>query len=442
MNLKMTSYFVLALLFVALLLLPGLAMAQAADDAQASLQALSLDQAQKLAINNNAQLKAAAWSVKIAEDNLKEAKAGFLPTIVYSWTGNLTDPATPFPLAANPLNASNFLCATSVSANEILYSGGKIRNSIKLAELKLASAQEDERKIKQQVLYNVKDVYYRLWATEKMFVVTQNSYKNMDDHYQQVNKLYLAGSASKFDLLRAKVQCESFRPQMIQAQSNLDAVRLSLASLIGLDSTQLFTTVIDPGQLNLPNKVELVESDLLNLAYQNRPEMRQMAQAVEIAKTNLEMANAGFLPTLNLSAKYSGTTDLIVWKPNWTLTLNVTGTAYDGAASRARADNARDNLKLIALREQSLRDSIRLELEQACQNIQQSLDIIQTNQSLINFSKETLKLTQNRFESGIATIIDIADAQLALDKILGGYYQGIASYLSALAKLDLVTGID
>ncbi|HEX3044744.1 MAG TPA: TolC family protein [Bacillota bacterium] len=446
---KRIFYLGLALLLTTFLFLSDLTMVQAADATQTTPQTLSLDQALELAQKNSAQLKAAAQSVKIAEDSLQEAKAGLLPTVGYSFAVNKNDPAlmtgvkpAPPPTFLEPISVDQQYIG-AVSANEVLYSGGKIQMGVKLAELKLASAREDERKAKQQLIFNVKDAYYRLWAAEKMFIMTQSSYQNMEDHYQQVDKLFRAGSASKFDLLRTQTQCESFKPQLIQAQSSLTLVRLSLASIIGMDPTQLFTVAVDPDQLKLPERVQLVEADLLNLAYQNRPEIRQIAQAAEMAKCSSELAAAGFKPTVNLSTKYSamGTDfNLSQWTPQWTLTLSVSGNIYDGSATPARMANAKDNVELTALREQGLRDSIRFDIEQTCQNLQQSLDTIQANQSLIDLSKETLKLTQNRFDSGIATIMDIADAQLALDKTQGAYYQGIASYLSALAKLDLVTG--
>ena len=51
-------------------------------------------------------------------------------------------------------------------------------------------------------------------------------------------------------------------------------------------------------------------------------------------------------------------------------------------------------------------------------------------------------MTGIRVDNGMATTMDIMDAQLALDQALIGYYQGIVSYLTAEAKLDLVMGKD
>ena len=47
-------------------------------------------------------------------------------------------------------------------------------------------------------------------------------------------------------------------------------------------------------------------------------------------------------------------------------------------------------------------------------------------------------MTEIRVDNGMATTMDIMDAQLALDQALTGYYQGVVSYLTADAKVDLV----
>lgn len=51
-------------------------------------------------------------------------------------------------------------------------------------------------------------------------------------------------------------------------------------------------------------------------------------------------------------------------------------------------------------------------------------------------------MTEIRVDNGMATTMDIMDAQLALDQVITWYYQGIVSYLTAEVKLDLVMGKD
>jgi outer membrane protein len=55
-------------------------------------------------------------------------------------------------------------------------------------------------------------------------------------------------------------------------------------------------------------------------------------------------------------------------------------------------------------------------------------------------AQETLKLTQVRFDAGMATTMDIMDSQLALDQATNGYYKGSAAYRIAQARLEWSPG--
>ncbi|HEX7715607.1 MAG TPA: TolC family protein, partial [Bacillota bacterium] len=319
-------------------------------------------------------------------------------------------------------------------------------NSLKLARLKLASAVEDERKAKQQLTYSVKEAYYRLWLAEKMQGVAKSSYDNMERHYQRINSLYKAGTASRFDLLQAQVKWDNQKPSVIKAENGVKLARLSLATIIGIEPNREFQVEYDPSRLQLPEKVELSAQVVAEEAYQQRPELHQMQQLVEVAKANEALAKAGYLPNVALSYNYSlqGGSDIFLKNASNTVTLGVSlsGVAFDGFATPARVKSASENLELTRINEVNIKNQIRLETEQALQSLEESLETIRANQANIDLAQESLKMTQARFAAGMATTMDITDAQLVLDQASNGYYQGVSSYLTALAKLDLVAGKD
>lgn len=424
-------------------------------------ETISLEKCLELAMKNSKQLQQAAESVKVAQAGVQEASGGLYPSIGYQVGYQNSPNALPMyipviPPTATPGPMNNYTISdwmkvptdhgisASVSLNQPLYTGGKLLNLLKLTQIKLASAREDERKAKQQLNYNVKEAYYRFWLAEKMLDVAQDVYDNMGRHYQKVSNLNKAGTASAFDLLQAKVQWDNQKPQLIKAKNGLVMARLNLATFIGMEQSREFKVEYDPSNLRLPETVDLTLQILLDEAYQKRPELHQTQQLTEIAEANERIAKAGYLPTVALSYKYSdqGLDFNSQWMSTWTLSLGLSGVIFDGWATQARVSAAKDNLNLARIRENSLKDQIRLETQQALQTLEENLETIRANQGNLELAKEALKQIQVRFTAGVATTSDITDSQLALEQTLNGYYQGVSSYLTGLAKLDLIAGRD
>jgi len=128
-------------------------------------------------------------------------------------------------------------------------------------------------------------------------------------------------------------------------------------------------------------------------------------------------------------------------KDAWSVTISVGGKLYDRKID-AKIEQAKNKEDVSAIQETDLRDQIRLEAEQSLQNLTVSIETTRANQASIDLAREALRMTEIRVDNGMATTMDIMDAQLALDQALTGYYQGVVSYLTAEAKLDLVSGKD
>lgn len=411
---------------------------------------LTLAQCLELAYQNSQQLKIAAKNVAKAREGVKQAQAGFWPTLdyqigyqgqsqgqVYAWQ------YIPDYQAVVPVTGPQQGYGATVTVTQPLYTAGKLQNGLKLAQMQLNTMLEEERKVKQNLTYQVKEVFYQVWVAEKMLIVAQDSLQNMDRHVAQVQKFKLVGTASKYDLSRAEVQRDSLKPMVIKAENAVALVKLSLATRIGMDKDLRYTVAYDSSQLKLPGSSASVPEGALEKAYANRPELKEIAFLKQANSFKRSLAEAQYKPNLVLRGNYQGG-DIVTgnYAQTFTYTLAFVGTLHTGGATKAQVTSAKEDEEIAALQESGLKDQIRLEVQQAIQTIKESLATIQANQANISLAKDTLNYTQSRFDAGLATTMDIRDSQLALDQASNGYYQGIAAYLTALAKLDLVMGAD
>ncbi|HBF38141.1 MAG TPA: hypothetical protein DDW50_12560 [Firmicutes bacterium] len=437
---------IITLCIFTLIIIPQMVIANPSLPFTVQLETLSLDKCLELAAENSQQIKAAAKSVEIAKAAVKEVEGGFWPKLDYSILAMKAEEPI-YPYIVDPYRISTEGSGAAVSLTEPLYLGGKLINGVKLTKDQLNMALENERKAKQQLTFQVKQAFYQVWLAERLLKVAQSSYDNLEHHVAQVDNYFQVGTVSRFELLRAKVQRDSLKPQVITAQNSLKFATLNLAILLGLPKERLFTVEYDSNKIRLPEQFNVGMEQVLEAAYQNRPEMRQIKQAEKMSQLQMKLAEAGYKPKVVLIGQYQEQSldySTSSWNDDkyWTLTLNITGNIFDGFATSAKVTGAKENVDLSSIKESGLRDQIRLDVEQSVQSIQESLEVIHANQSNIDMAKESLELTQARFEEGMATTMDIMDSQLASDQALSGYYRGIALYLTAEAKLDLADGKD
>lgn len=431
---------IIYLFFLVIMSLPVRTLA--ADNLQTTAQPkiLTLEQCLDWAFQNNKQLLEKEKQVAIAEGAVKEAKGGFWPTLNYQAVHEKSD-VTQYQVG---LAYEDHQFAAGVNASMPLYTGGMLRNNLKLARIQLDIAQEALRKAKQQLIHDVKQAYYQVWLGEKVVQVQEASYQNLNQHVNRVQIRYNAETASKLDLMRAKVQRDTLKPKVINAQNQLVLAKLQLATIIGYPKDQPYQVRYDAAQLEMPESVTLSLSGILNEAHENRPELRQIQHKAGINQIVTAMEKASYKPNAGLSVGYGGKYKDVTfedWYDAWTLTFSVGGKLYDRKI-HAKIEQAKKEEELTGIQEANLRDMIRLEAEQSLQNLTVSMETTRANQASIELAKEALRMTGIRVDNGMATTMDIMDAQLALDQALIGYYQGIVSYLTAEAKLDLVMGRD
>jgi len=436
----------LALLLGVTFLTFGLARAES----EQSSEVISLEKAMILAMQNSTQLKIATVNMAVSKMKLKEANAAFMPNLDYQFGYNRSSEGQ---WSLNPnfnlANPSSIMVKGSpdqylgkISLSQKIFTGGRLTATQRLAEINLELSELEWLKAKQQLTYQVKEAYYRLWLAEQMFLVSKNSNQNMSKHLEQVKKFYQIGTVSKFEVLRAQVQLEGLKPQLIKAENGVKLTKLNLATLIGFKKTDPFVISNESAKSVLGNNSFALDG-LLDEAYQKRPEMQQNQKLLEISQMKTKLAQAGYKPNVLLVGSYQGLGDdfsLGEWKQIWMLGVNISGNLFNGGATTAQVSGSKEEQALVELRKNGLQDQIHLELEQTLQGIDEAEEMTKANQAQLELAKEALRLTKGRFEAGMATTLEIMDAQLAYDQAASGYYQGLAGELIALAKLELVMG--
>jgi outer membrane protein TolC len=145
-----------------------------------------------------------------------------------------------------------------------------------------------------------------------------------------------------------------------------------------------------------------------------------------------------FFPDISGSGTYGGSQSQL--NEQWTLGLTFSWSLFDGGSRIARYQEAKANLDGAKARVKSQELDIIQNLEQAQIAVEEAQERIQAAQALVASAQENFRLAQGRFDAGVGTTLELADAQLALTQAQNTESQALADYRISLARLDRAVG--
>lgn len=403
---------------------------------------LSLAECLKLGFQNHVTIIVADHRIAIAEKGVREKYGSYLPAVNYNIYRKKSSSEQLY--YGVPVTSESDTYTEGVSVTQYLYAGGAIKSGYQIALLNLELAVEDKRRAEQELAYNIKSDFYDLWLKQQSYRTALTFQENMAKHYQLINQMYQLGRCNKLDLSQARILWEEQKVSTLTAGNKMAEARLTLAALIGIDKFQEFEPELDISEIDLSEEYEADPRAIAGEAYIQRPDLRRMKQSVAIAEYQIVQAKAGLLPKVSLSYDYQ-LSDEELFGDNtkqWSLSLNLSGMAFDGFATKNRIEAARENLKLLQHQEVSQRDQVMVEVIQTIRSLKETKYLIDTNRLNIDLARENVNLTGIQFNNGKATTNDFKDAQMSLLQALDGYHGQVINYLIQQARFDYVTGAD
>jgi len=411
---------------------------------------LTLEDSIHLALSQNPYHLAAGERVKAAKSKIREAAAGFLPSLNAQGLATLDEklfelefpsfiPGEP-PQKVSVDFTRDYQFSMSFSLP--LFTSGRLVSGYKQARYNLQSTEEALRQSKHVTVFNTKRAFYGYLLSEEFVKVAEEAVEVTEKHFKNVKSLYKVGIASKFDLLRSEVQVANLKPQLIRARNNLKIAELSLKTLLGLD---LSKSVKIKGDL----AYEAFEPDLeacLTRALLNRPEISQLRYQKQMAGEALKLARAVNLPTLALAGTYNFWADKLnfrkdIWQSYYAVNLVLTVPLFNGFTTSARVAQSKAMIKEVELNQKGLRDMVKFEVRKAILRIKEAKESLLSQEKNVEQAQESLRIAELNFSEGLATTLDVSSVQAALSQAKTNYSQALYDYVISLAELDRAMGV-
>ena len=409
---------------------------------------LNLPKTVQMALDYNRDIKNSQYALKKAEYAINQAQAGKKPTVDYNFgaqRSRATDAAT-YSRAASLMGSANSISnafSNGISVNIPLYTGGLVEGQIDVAKLGKTNAQEEILRVEQATKYSAIQGYYGLLAYQELQGVYHEAVDNLQGHLDNVQAQYNVGTKAKVDVLSSDVSLANAKTTAITADNNVAVAESNLNNILGLP----LETKLNLADHQLPfDTYNISLQEATDYAMKYRPEVLQAAIAVQEAERSIDIADAGNKPTVAITGGNDWADNTFPGidanKRSWKVAAGVTYNFYDGGATKAKVNQAKQDLLVARETEQKTRESVQLQVKQAYLNIRSAAQKVEETQTVVDQARENYRIQNIRYQAGVGINLDVLDAQLSLNQAQVNHIQALYDYNVGIAKLEQVMGVD
>jgi len=398
-----------------------------------SSYALNLDEAIKIALENNYDLQNKNIEVSQQIDNVNISKSSFLPKLDLSYGYSNIDKPT-----SSQYNDSGIL-STTISYN--LFNGLKDISNLDIANLDLKSTQYYKESLKFDTILNVKNAYVKYLNMQNTKDTFEVQYKLFKKQFEDSKVRYEQGLLAKNDLLQVQVNMSNALQNLTNAKANVEISKLELSNILGgKDLSNETIEKLDESKLD-NFKIE-------NQTIENRSELKALNLNLEALNKNEVVLNSSFYPKVDGSFSHKnyyensafGRYDSGVDEQS-VASINLSWNIYNGNSDKTKKlINKKEIVKLQnSIKKTKLQ--LNLQLQTAKLNYEVAKANYETATLSLDQAKENYNIVRNRFDEGVSSSTDLIDANYLLTQGKQNYYKAFFDKYISLETLKRVLEI-
>lgn len=449
MNINITKPFIYTILFF-------LALCLVSYMASAQTKKLSLDQALSLAMAHNRDIQISGLNVARSQQDVTIARSLSLPAA--GLNGQVSHYFLLPPFFGFSSNGAGG------GGNKVPYArfGGKdqfsaafwvtqsLYNPASRPSLRRSEKQEQQdrallRDKQTAVEADVRQTYLQILVLGERIRLQKESLSRNQKALDDAKSLLAQGRALRVDTLRAFTSVKNLEPDLLKLAYGIEVGRVQLKTLIGLDSTQdivLTDSLVLPPAVPIPSEEEVYAE-----AEKNRPDLRALAIQTGIDDQGILLANAARMPSVSVVGQYQVQTQtgrFNYFDASYPSTpyagVQVAVPLFTGYGNQARVRQAKLTRQQSVTRLDNAHEQLRATVRQSVANTLEAASRIQTRITVKEAASLSYDITQYRYANGVASRLELTDAELALTTAQSNYLEAIYDYISALIELDRTRG--
>lgn len=416
---------------------------------------ITLPDAVRIALEKNPARKAALAETRAANAGIKEAQSALLPRVVFTETATRgNDPVYAFGtrLRQQSFTAADFALdrlntPTPIGNFSTRFSGqwnvfdsfAKYKNIGRARDMQAAASQQLER-TSQELVFQAIDAYYGVLLALRRQEVAEQSGKTAEAVLLRAKARYESGLAVQSDFLSAEVNAANRRQQLIEARNQLAMARAQLSYALGLSGISDWQPAENLSDEALPLAAL---PDMEQRALAERPDLKAIASQESAQEKSVSAAKSAFGPKLNVFAGWEADNPTLFaggGGNNWTGGVELQFDLFSGGQKAAQLTQEKALQERVAAMRQSAENAVRLEVRRAYYNADTASQQVEVARAATEQAKESLRINQNRYDSGLATITDLLRVEETYRAAQSDYWAAIYRYRTGYARLQLAIG--
>jgi len=432
---------------------------------------ITLEQAIKIGIENNSDLKQVKLDIDKAEAQVKEVFGNALPTLDFSanfahaikkqvmpidfeamlmtavygvlFQENILeyDPSK-FPKGNNfaSLQLDNTVQAqlqlTQILFNSAVFTGiGISREYVKVSQAQYEAKKSD-------VTMNIKNAFYAVLYTKEMLEIVNVSFENARANLANVTALSREGMVSEFTLLDAQVRVENIKPMIKQLENAVASATDGLKILMNIPQTENINVV---GNITYSEE-NLQDIDrIINQARNNNLNILTLEQAIKLTQASVAVSESDYYPTIAAFANYgynAMSNSFSNWNtfPTSMVGLSFTMNLFRGFQTKYKTQQSK--IEVIKAEEQIafLKDAIAMQVRTNVNELLRIQEDIEAQRRNVSVAERAYYLSTVRFREGMGSQLEILNSDVALRQAKTNLLESEYNYVISRAKLHNLLG--
>jgi outer membrane protein TolC len=259
----------------------------------------------------------------------------------------------------------------------------------------------------------VRAYYGAVLATERVATL-QAAARAARAHLAQAEAMLKQGLVTKSDALLAAVRAGDVDAQLAEAEGGAATSRRQLAVILGRNDGELPTDLASPAHLPSTSRIRAaVGADTAALPLQSRADVLAATDGSVAARRDVASARAGLLPRLNGFARYdwNSASHLYGGDHNWTVGVMASWSPFSGASEIANIEASAGRAATAEAQADAARANARLDVEQTRTALAVALTKLDIAERAVAQSGEAHRIVSRKYEGGLATVVELLDAQ-------------------------------
>ena len=423
-------------IILAIALAVAISLGSVAEPAVSQIPTVTLQEAVALAMEHSPAVIQAGGDIRIAQATKLQSVSDWLPTLTGSsgWSANSTnrfDPQTQRSVSGSATSING-----SLTARYTLFDGFRRRAQGRTRSADLVSTEATYTSQEFQTSLQTKQTFFSALAADELVRVSETRIQRAERQLQVSRDRLAAGSAIRSDTLQSFVELANARLQLINAQTQLSTASANLAQLIGYDSE--VRAVADE---SIEFIVDIDTSVIRAEALERGPQIEQVIAEASAADAQVSISWSDYFPTV--TAQYSRSmagAQLNDLRSSWSGRISLSWNIFNGFGRETSVVQAHARQETAHARVADTRRQINAQTTQQFAALRSATVRIQIAEASLAAATEDLRVQQQRYRLGAATIVEVMNSQVNVDQAEVDGVQARLDYFLAKAQIEAIVG--